>query len=1022
MAEPAQVQTAPTGSPREIKQEHEHETTGLEGLDFSILAELASKRPFEDVARDSHDEREQEAKRPKPENPTTEEETSLEDGLALLVQNALSNVGDLVSRFNVDTAEAHGSDPMDVDDAHGADARPAPVSFLSEPEKYVRIANTHALGNLALSLLLILLQQPIDDMSKLAGDADSGYGRSYGRLKRSFDATWQLFSDDQVLSADELEIQEAEARTLLELANIAKFGTWLVEGGLESFTAADRHFTAVFRCQLADLSLGLSQLCLGIRTHKTIESLLIRGGDGTSTEEVVQTIMLEGLNEPTDASSEPISASQQELLTAVKSRRDVLVDEVKGKEPAALKEKFPTGDVLKSFSAHVRTTLASIAEIGEKLGISALLSDVANQESIPSGSGDGELDLDDLSSFFEKTTSGLVQNALAGLTEEIPAEEPPVVEITETPAETVNGEPKPETAASVAAQTNGTKMDLISDYKELEALVAESTSNYVKTTLHGLSAVPYQPTVPQSTAETMAAQSPYLSHLHQHQSHHPYYTSYASQPAPEQQPPQPTGSSDNLPPNQTFPSAILYDKARQAALSKSSAHTRREGLHSTRRPWTQEEEKALMAGLDMVKGPHWSQILTLFGQNGTISDILKDRTQVQLKDKARNLKLFFLKTNSEMPYYLQAVTGELKTRAPTQAARKEAEERARMNSEEEQAKLQGIMALAGGLQHPPQQQQQRQQLHHQARPPVTVAAAVGQSVVTPAQAASAAQSASSVQQQQQHASHLHHTPTASMTATPQVNVAPISRGGMILPNTAQIKPEGQMAAVQQASQPVPLAPQRPQTQLPPQVPRPQSQPQPQMQMQQHSPHQHQHLQTQTPVQTHVQALAQAQPHTQIPAQTQPQVQTHHQQVQPTQQPLQQQYHQPPQPTTHIQPSHSPALGQHNQTTPSQPGTPVISTQLQNGTAAHPSPTPTIASTPTPSHLSQHIPTPLQASPAPAYSSQPQRPSTPAQTELHKLVSAPEAPMSQTVVQDDEAAAEAALLEGLQAAVAQALAS
>jgi hypothetical protein len=105
-----------------------------------------------------------------------------------------------------------------------------------------------------------------------------------------------------------------------------------------------------------------------------------------------------------------------------------------------------------------------------------------------------------------------------------------------------------------------------------------------------------------------------------------------------------------------------------------------------------------MAGLDMVKGPHWSQILSLFGQQGTISDILKDRTQVQLKDKARNLKLFFLKTNSEMPYYLQSVTGELKTRAPGQAARKEAEEKARMNLEEEQARIQGIMTLAGGLQ------------------------------------------------------------------------------------------------------------------------------------------------------------------------------------------------------------------------------------------------------------------------------------------------------------------------------------
>lgn len=109
-----------------------------------------------------------------------------------------------------------------------------------------------------------------------------------------------------------------------------------------------------------------------------------------------------------------------------------------------------------------------------------------------------------------------------------------------------------------------------------------------------------------------------------------------------------------------------------------------------------------MTGLDMVKGPHWSQILGLFGVNGTLSDILRDRTQVQLKDKARNLKLFFLKTNSEMPFYLNSVTGELKTRAPTQAARKEAEERARQNSHEEQAKLNTIMTYSNGLQQSPQ--------------------------------------------------------------------------------------------------------------------------------------------------------------------------------------------------------------------------------------------------------------------------------------------------------------------------------
>lgn len=197
-------------------------------------------------------------------------------------------------------------------------------------------------------------------------------------------------------------------------------------------------------------------------------------------------------------------------------------------------------------------------------------------------------------------------------------------------------------------------------------------------------------------------QSHYLAQYN-HLAQAPYYA-YGQ----VQQPPPPPADGSSLPPNQTFPTSVLYERARQAAVAKSSSAARREGIHSTRRAWTPEEEKALMAGLDMVKGPHWSQILSLFGANGSISDILKDRTQVQLKDKARNLKLFFLKTNSEMPYYLQCVTGELKTRAPGQAARKEAEEKARQNSEEEQARLQGIMTLAGGLQHN----------HHHASSPV----------------------------------------------------------------------------------------------------------------------------------------------------------------------------------------------------------------------------------------------------------------------------------------------------------------
>ena len=104
-----------------------------------------------------------------------------------------------------------------------------------------------------------------------------------------------------------------------------------------------------------------------------------------------------------------------------------------------------------------------------------------------------------------------------------------------------------------------------------------------------------------------------------------------------------------------------------------------------------------MAGLDRVKGPHWSQILAMFGPGGTISEALKDRNQVQLKDKARNLKLFFLKNGIEVPYYLKFVTGELKTRAPAQAAKREAREQRKKQGEEDKLHvegIEGIMALS----------------------------------------------------------------------------------------------------------------------------------------------------------------------------------------------------------------------------------------------------------------------------------------------------------------------------------------
>ncbi|KAF3936343.1 hypothetical protein ABW19_dt0210099 [Dactylella cylindrospora] len=149
-------------------------------------------------------------------------------------------------------------------------------------------------------------------------------------------------------------------------------------------------------------------------------------------------------------------------------------------------------------------------------------------------------------------------------------------------------------------------------------------------------------------------------------------------------------------PEQTTPTHILYEQARLAATARQSPNARRAGLPSQRRPWSTEEERALMAGLDCVKGPHWSQILAMFGAGGTVSEALKDRNQVQLKDKARNLKLFFLKSGMEVPYYLQFVTGELKTRAPGQVAKNEKRKQQEQEANQNRATVDALNALTGG--------------------------------------------------------------------------------------------------------------------------------------------------------------------------------------------------------------------------------------------------------------------------------------------------------------------------------------
>lgn len=91
--------------------------------------------------------------------------------------------------------------------------------------------------------------------------------------------------------------------------------------------------------------------------------------------------------------------------------------------------------------------------------------------------------------------------------------------------------------------------------------------------------------------------------------------------------------------------------------SKAAKRPRANRPSTFRRIWTAEEEETLKKGL-MQKGTHWTAILELYGPGGTINENLKNRSSLQLKDKARNWKIYYTKNKLPIPSYLQKAIGD----------------------------------------------------------------------------------------------------------------------------------------------------------------------------------------------------------------------------------------------------------------------------------------------------------------------------------------------------------------------------
>ena len=74
-------------------------------------------------------------------------------------------------------------------------------------------------------------------------------------------------------------------------------------------------------------------------------------------------------------------------------------------------------------------------------------------------------------------------------------------------------------------------------------------------------------------------------------------------------------------------------------------------IFSTTSTWTQAETIALEEGLRTL-GPRWKELLSLYGRNGTVSQILKDKSPSDLYDKAKSVRQEFVDSGREPPEFL----------------------------------------------------------------------------------------------------------------------------------------------------------------------------------------------------------------------------------------------------------------------------------------------------------------------------------------------------------------------------------
>lgn len=187
---------------------------------------------------------------------------------------------------------------------------------------------------------MILLQPPFDDTIKLVRGSESDKKHAFCKLQSSFHNVRELYSSEPILSSDQLEFRDPHRRALVEVANLAQLGSWLVDGSPQALSDADDNFLEVFQCQLSDLPHGMTELYLGIKTQRAIEFLVEGEPDepGEPSRDVLGDVLTRGLeNTLKEQHGEGVlTSADQSFVSSVKTMKETLQGEIeKQSEPGA---------------------------------------------------------------------------------------------------------------------------------------------------------------------------------------------------------------------------------------------------------------------------------------------------------------------------------------------------------------------------------------------------------------------------------------------------------------------------------------------------------------------------------------------------------------------------------------------------------------------------------------------------------------------------------------------------------------